>query len=708
MPKVIVQFQGQEYSVDLREGANVIGRSSKCTIPLRDTNTSREHCEIQFAKGVATVLDKGSMNGTLVNGKKVAEHKLIPGDKIVIGQTAIFFESKPAGAEATPVEPPPASADIPTQPAKPQSEIRKPAKAAKAETRRGSSVAALIKDYGKMGSDRGGLAGALIGVVVGIAVIGVAAFLVLRGPGGAAVDDDPDNLIKYGDFEAATASGVQGWTTARTYKSTASSDSTQAHHGKSSLHIDKKGDSSDIVYELVTMEQFPLRKATKVEASAFARVDGFTGWCAIKINWLTGANGSVILEEYSDPAPKPADWAALRKEFNAPPGAAAFTIALVAVGRSGHVYFDEVKAYTREGGAPPKDIAFKPFTFAVSPAGVLIIGTEDRRVLTNVQIALDSAKEGQTWQALAEGVKVTADDKKIEIKGRLVNPADMQSVNFEIEIRAAEGEVKVGARCFGEGMRVVDRMLLTMVVPRADRISGLPGANEAGTPRVTVFSEGADVVLEYAELLKVTAEPAGRGGKRLVHIVPVDPATGDVAMALSLRRGSGSEGSKNPIGDANALAAKQKFGDALRILMEALKTEREPAKRDQLLAEVRKHDAHEADDWSDLQSKAFLAQISRRDDLYTSLQEATVAYQRHWAGEPFATKLQKFREEFEAGWMGSSNDEDRAKRLMDQAKAYRDKGQRTMAIALCELIGSLYQKTKSAAEALELLKSLRQ
>ena len=33
MSKVIVQFQGQEYAVDLKDGLNVIGRSSLCSFP---------------------------------------------------------------------------------------------------------------------------------------------------------------------------------------------------------------------------------------------------------------------------------------------------------------------------------------------------------------------------------------------------------------------------------------------------------------------------------------------------------------------------------------------------------------------------------------------------------------------------------------------------------------------------------------------------
>src|SRR5882762_8898955 len=97
MPKIIVQFGGEEWSVDLREGVNVAGRSPQAAIPIRDASMSREHCEIVFEGGVATVVDRGSMNGTLVNGTRMDRKVLVPGDKIQIGKASLYFEEKRAG-----------------------------------------------------------------------------------------------------------------------------------------------------------------------------------------------------------------------------------------------------------------------------------------------------------------------------------------------------------------------------------------------------------------------------------------------------------------------------------------------------------------------------------------------------------------------------------------------------------------------------------
>ncbi|HLF92345.1 MAG TPA: FHA domain-containing protein, partial [Planctomycetota bacterium] len=99
MPKLIIQLMNEEWTVELQVGSNVLGRASTCGVPLKDPSLSRQHCDIVFVGGHATVVDKGSLNGTLVNGRKVSEHALQPGDKIVIGASTIWYEKKNVAVE---------------------------------------------------------------------------------------------------------------------------------------------------------------------------------------------------------------------------------------------------------------------------------------------------------------------------------------------------------------------------------------------------------------------------------------------------------------------------------------------------------------------------------------------------------------------------------------------------------------------------------
>jgi pSer/pThr/pTyr-binding forkhead associated (FHA) protein len=72
-------------------GTVVLGRSQGAHLRLGDPDTSRRHAEIACAPGHFVVRDLGSTNGTWVNGKRVPEHTLKPGDRIEIGSQEIVF-----------------------------------------------------------------------------------------------------------------------------------------------------------------------------------------------------------------------------------------------------------------------------------------------------------------------------------------------------------------------------------------------------------------------------------------------------------------------------------------------------------------------------------------------------------------------------------------------------------------------------------------
>lgn len=76
----------------LRPGGTLIGRRIGCAITLSDTKVSREHARIDLNGDGATLRDLGSLNGTLVNGRPLAEpRRLQPGDVITIGHARLRF-----------------------------------------------------------------------------------------------------------------------------------------------------------------------------------------------------------------------------------------------------------------------------------------------------------------------------------------------------------------------------------------------------------------------------------------------------------------------------------------------------------------------------------------------------------------------------------------------------------------------------------------
>ncbi len=70
----------------------VIGRSREADIVLQDPNVSRRHAELRRDEGGWQIVDLGSTNGIKVNGRRVNNQPLSPGDQVTIGVTDLTFE----------------------------------------------------------------------------------------------------------------------------------------------------------------------------------------------------------------------------------------------------------------------------------------------------------------------------------------------------------------------------------------------------------------------------------------------------------------------------------------------------------------------------------------------------------------------------------------------------------------------------------------
>ena len=80
-----------------------IGRSPENSIVLDEPMVSRQHAEIVERDGTCVIRDMGSTNGTFVDGVRVFERVLQPGNRIGIGFAEFVFH--PAGLSAPPASP---------------------------------------------------------------------------------------------------------------------------------------------------------------------------------------------------------------------------------------------------------------------------------------------------------------------------------------------------------------------------------------------------------------------------------------------------------------------------------------------------------------------------------------------------------------------------------------------------------------------------
>jgi diguanylate cyclase (GGDEF)-like protein len=74
-----------------------IGRDPGAEIPIRDENASWRHARVEDRGNLDwVVVDLGSTNGVLVNGEKVVEALLRPGDRVFVGKTIVEFQHQDA------------------------------------------------------------------------------------------------------------------------------------------------------------------------------------------------------------------------------------------------------------------------------------------------------------------------------------------------------------------------------------------------------------------------------------------------------------------------------------------------------------------------------------------------------------------------------------------------------------------------------------
>jgi len=69
----------------------VIGRDEECQIRTEDRDSSRKHASLQPIGSEFFIMDMGSTNGTLVNGRPEEKKILRHSDKITIGQQVFQF-----------------------------------------------------------------------------------------------------------------------------------------------------------------------------------------------------------------------------------------------------------------------------------------------------------------------------------------------------------------------------------------------------------------------------------------------------------------------------------------------------------------------------------------------------------------------------------------------------------------------------------------
>ena len=99
MPKLVLLSAGMTGRThELKVDKTTIGRVEDNTFQIAEPSVSSHHCEVLLRGNDVVVKDLNSTNGTFINGEKITEAPLKPGQILRLGQVEIRLETDAAPA----------------------------------------------------------------------------------------------------------------------------------------------------------------------------------------------------------------------------------------------------------------------------------------------------------------------------------------------------------------------------------------------------------------------------------------------------------------------------------------------------------------------------------------------------------------------------------------------------------------------------------
>lgn len=101
MPKLVVlteELKGRTY--ELKVDRTTVGRVEDNAFQIAEPSVSSHHCEVLLRGNDVVIKDLNSTNGTFINGQKIVEEVLKPGQTLRLGQIDLRLED--AGGAAPP------------------------------------------------------------------------------------------------------------------------------------------------------------------------------------------------------------------------------------------------------------------------------------------------------------------------------------------------------------------------------------------------------------------------------------------------------------------------------------------------------------------------------------------------------------------------------------------------------------------------------
>lgn len=89
---VLFKKDGSQKTFPLESNITIIGRRQDCDLCIPLMSVSRRHCQLNSNKDTLVVRDLKSCNGTYLNGKRIDEATVKPGDYLKIGPLVFLLQ----------------------------------------------------------------------------------------------------------------------------------------------------------------------------------------------------------------------------------------------------------------------------------------------------------------------------------------------------------------------------------------------------------------------------------------------------------------------------------------------------------------------------------------------------------------------------------------------------------------------------------------
>lgn len=90
-----LELRHKEHHFPLEADEILLGRHLSADIRLADPSVSRYHAVMTVTGGVWSITDLGAKGGTFVNNRRVQSAKLLPGDRIRLGNASLYLARMP-------------------------------------------------------------------------------------------------------------------------------------------------------------------------------------------------------------------------------------------------------------------------------------------------------------------------------------------------------------------------------------------------------------------------------------------------------------------------------------------------------------------------------------------------------------------------------------------------------------------------------------